>query len=34
MKIYRDEWKYIAGAMVGFGLGLLFAVTLIVLIGG
>jgi len=28
MKKYNDEWKYIAGAFVGFGIGLILAVLL------
>ena len=33
MKRYNDEWKYIAGAMVGFGVGLLLAVCLFLFVG-
>lgn len=33
MKPDYDEWKYIAGAMVGFGVGLLLAVGLFLFVG-
>ena len=29
----KDEWKYIAGAMVGFGIGLVLAVLLFLFVG-
>ncbi len=33
MKIYKEEWKYIAGAFIGFGIGLLLAVGLFLFVG-
>lgn len=29
----KEEWKYIAGAMVGLGIGLLLAVLLFLFVG-
>lgn len=33
MKLDSEEWKYVAGAFIGFGIGLLFAVGLFLFVG-